>query len=96
MKLAPAECAWWKSRGVTTNILRLTCFRGHGGYNQFTCSERGQKGNVRTFSDHNLECPTCIRNLNCELQKLSEELGVKSIRYPGEKSKAQYDDFHLL
>jgi NADP-reducing hydrogenase subunit HndD len=45
------------------------------------------------LSDHNLECPTCIRNLNCELQKLSEELGVQSIRYPGVKSKAQYDDF---
>ncbi len=45
------------------------------------------------LSDHNLECPTCIRNLNCELQKLSEELGVQAIRYPGEKSKAQYDDF---
>jgi len=45
------------------------------------------------LSDHNLECPTCIRNLNCELQKLSEELGIKSIRYPGVKSKAQYDDF---
>lgn len=45
------------------------------------------------LSDHNLECPTCIRNLNCELQKLSEELGIQSIRFPGEKSKAQYDDF---
>lgn len=45
------------------------------------------------LSDHNLECPTCIRNLNCELQKLSEELGIKSLRYPGEKSKSQYDEF---
>ena len=45
------------------------------------------------LSDHKLECPTCIRNLNCELQKLSEELGVKSIRYPGEKHESVYDDF---
>ncbi|MGB4130469.1 MAG: NADH-dependent [FeFe] hydrogenase, group A6, partial [Tepidanaerobacteraceae bacterium] len=45
------------------------------------------------LSDHNLECPTCIRNLNCELQTLAEELGIQSIRYPGVKSKAQYDDF---
>jgi len=45
------------------------------------------------LSDHNLECPTCVRNLNCELQKLSEELGIKSIRYPGEKHAPHYDDF---
>ncbi|KYO64795.1 NADH-dependent [FeFe] hydrogenase, group A6 [Thermovenabulum gondwanense] len=45
------------------------------------------------LSDHNLECPTCVRNLNCELQKLSEELGIKSIRYQGEKHKPKYDDF---
>lgn len=45
------------------------------------------------LSDHNLECPTCVRNLNCELQTLSEELGVHAIRYTGEKAKAQYDDF---
>ncbi|MDI3480903.1 MAG: NADP-reducing hydrogenase subunit HndD [Tepidanaerobacteraceae bacterium] len=45
------------------------------------------------LSDHNLECPTCVRNLNCELQKLSEELGIKSIRYPGEKHAPKYDDF---
>lgn len=45
------------------------------------------------LSDHNLECPTCIRNLNCELQTLSEELGVKSLRYTGEKNPSLYDDF---
>jgi NADP-reducing hydrogenase subunit HndD len=45
------------------------------------------------LSDHNLECPTCIRNLNCELQKLSEELGIKSIRFPGVQHKPRYDEF---
>ena len=45
------------------------------------------------LSDHNVECPTCVRNLNCELQKLSEELGIKSIRYPGEKHRSIFDDF---
>lgn len=45
------------------------------------------------LSDHNLECPTCVRNLNCELQKLAEELGIKSIRYPGEKHAPRCDDF---
>ncbi len=45
------------------------------------------------LSDHNMECPTCVRNLNCELQTLAEELNIKSIRYPGEKHAARYDDF---
>ncbi|MCG0275228.1 MAG: [FeFe] hydrogenase, group A [Thermosediminibacteraceae bacterium] len=45
------------------------------------------------LSDHNMECPTCVRNLNCELQKLAEELGIRSIRFTGEKHKAIYDDF---
>lgn len=34
---------------------------------------------------HERECLTCSRNLNCELQKLCEELGVESVRFEGEK-----------
>ncbi len=34
---------------------------------------------------HERECLTCARNLNCELQKLSEELGVEKVRFEGEK-----------
>lgn len=45
------------------------------------------------LSDHNLECPTCIRNRSCELQQLAEELNITDIRYPGEKHEAFYDDF---
>lgn len=45
------------------------------------------------LSDHNLECPTCTRNLNCELQELSRDLGIDSIKYDGEKHKSFYDDF---
>lgn len=45
------------------------------------------------LSDHNLECPTCIRNLDCELQELSKDLGINSIKYTGEKHKFHYDDF---
>lgn len=45
------------------------------------------------LSDHNMECPTCVRNLNCELQTLAEELGIRTIRYTGEKSHSTYDDF---
>jgi NADP-reducing hydrogenase subunit HndD len=36
------------------------------------------------LSNHNRECLTCIRSENCELQKLSYDLGVKDISYIGE------------
>ncbi|MDD4833276.1 MAG: NADH-dependent [FeFe] hydrogenase, group A6 [Lutispora sp.] len=34
---------------------------------------------------HERECLTCSRNLNCELQKLSEEMGIDGLDYQGEK-----------
>jgi NADP-reducing hydrogenase subunit HndD len=45
------------------------------------------------LSDHKRECLTCIRNRNCELQKLAEELGIRDIPFEGEKSKHPIDDF---
>jgi iron-only hydrogenase group A len=44
------------------------------------------------LSDHRMECPTCIRNLNCELQSLAYKMGIKEVRYEGEKSKVVIDD----
>lgn len=38
------------------------------------------------LSNHDRSCLTCIRNKNCELQSLSEELNVKNIRFMGEGS----------
>jgi len=38
------------------------------------------------LADHPDDCLYCIRNQNCELQKLAEELGVRQRRYTGEKS----------
>ncbi len=43
------------------------------------------------LSDHPSDCFTCERNGNCELQKLANELGLKEIHYPGEKSQAKID-----
>lgn len=37
------------------------------------------------LSNHPYECPTCIRNGNCELQSLAERLGIRSVRYEGER-----------
>ncbi|HOO56099.1 MAG TPA: NADH-dependent [FeFe] hydrogenase, group A6 [bacterium] len=44
------------------------------------------------LSDHRMDCPTCPRNMNCELQKLAEEMGIREIRYEGEKSTPVVDD----
>jgi len=38
------------------------------------------------LSDHHNDCPTCIRNLNCELQTLAESMGIRENRFTGEKT----------
>ena len=37
------------------------------------------------LSNHPFECLTCARNLNCELQTLAYELGIREVRFTGEK-----------
>ncbi len=37
------------------------------------------------LSNHDRECLTCIRNRNCELQRLADDFGITSIKYDGEK-----------
>ncbi|MDN5326274.1 MAG: NADP-reducing hydrogenase subunit HndD [Moorella sp. (in: firmicutes)] len=44
------------------------------------------------LSNHKMECPTCIRNLNCELQSLARELGIRQVRFDGKKSEYPIDD----
>jgi len=38
------------------------------------------------LADHPDDCLFCVRNQNCELQQLAEELGVRQRRYTGDKS----------
>lgn len=44
------------------------------------------------LANHNRECTTCVRSKNCELQSLSEELGIRSIGFEGVKREPSYDD----
>lgn len=44
------------------------------------------------LSRHKRECLTCSRNLNCELQKLCNEMGIEDIPYEGEKCEYAIDD----
>ncbi|HOZ47050.1 MAG TPA: NADH-dependent [FeFe] hydrogenase, group A6 [Candidatus Hydrogenedentes bacterium] len=44
------------------------------------------------LSDHDGDCQTCDRNEDCELQALARDLGIREIRYAGEKSKKIIDN----
>ncbi|SDY89160.1 NAD(P)-dependent iron-only hydrogenase catalytic subunit [Proteiniborus ethanoligenes] len=43
------------------------------------------------LSNHNRECLMCARNGNCELQTLSNEMGIKEIPFEGEKTESTLD-----
>lgn len=43
------------------------------------------------LSDHHQDCLSCVRNRNCELQTLSDELGCDSHKYEGAKNEQQKD-----
>ncbi|HOV69557.1 MAG TPA: NADH-dependent [FeFe] hydrogenase, group A6 [Clostridia bacterium] len=47
------------------------------------------------LSNHDRNCLTCVRSGNCELQRLSDELNVKEIRYQGAMLKKDIDDMSL-
>lgn len=44
------------------------------------------------LSNHDRKCLTCPRNRNCELQALSDELGVSDIPYEGDRNEYGIDD----
>ena len=43
------------------------------------------------LANHNRECLTCYRNKNCELQSVSEELGISGLKFEGEKREGTID-----
>lgn len=44
------------------------------------------------LSNHPFECLTCAKNLNCDLQTLAYELGIREIRFTGAKSEGRIDE----
>ncbi len=44
------------------------------------------------LSNHDRKCLTCVRNQNCELQALCEDLGVGDIPYLGARCEYEVDD----
>lgn len=43
------------------------------------------------LSNHPMECLTCNRNTNCELQALAKQLGIKDIRFNGHNTEFEPD-----
>jgi len=44
------------------------------------------------LSRHNRECTTCVKNMNCELQKICQDLNIKEVPYEGSKIQYSVDD----
>jgi formate dehydrogenase alpha subunit len=44
------------------------------------------------LANHPQECLTCQRNLTCELQRLAMDLGVREVRFSGDKRQYPLDD----
>jgi iron-only hydrogenase group A len=44
------------------------------------------------LANHDRECTQCVRSGNCELQTISEDLGVTGLKYQGAKREKKYDD----
>lgn len=44
------------------------------------------------LANHNRECTTCVRSKNCELQSVSEELGIRDIGFEGVKREGHFDN----
>ncbi len=44
------------------------------------------------LSNHHRECLTCIRNLNCELQNVADNLGVRNLPFTGEMKDHGFHD----
>lgn len=66
------------------------------GLEVFTNTEKARRARRMTLelilSNHEKKCLTCIRNKNCELQTLAEELGVEDIAFEGENIHYDIDD----
>ncbi|RCW89146.1 NAD(P)-dependent iron-only hydrogenase catalytic subunit [Halanaerobium sp. DL-01] len=44
------------------------------------------------LSNHKIDCPTCLKNEDCELRKIAEKLKVRENRFEGKKSSFAVDD----
>ncbi|AEG14590.1 hydrogenase, Fe-only [Desulfofundulus kuznetsovii DSM 6115] len=72
--------------------LQASCvYPASEGIKVYTHSPRARRARKRVvellLSEHGGECPTCVRNLNCELQRLADEMGIRRVRVTGERRR---------
>ncbi|MCL2747572.1 MAG: NADH-dependent [FeFe] hydrogenase, group A6 [Oscillospiraceae bacterium] len=50
------------------------------------------------LSNHRMDCLTCLRNQNCELQKMAADFGMQDIRFHTDNMKPEIEDstLHLI
>ncbi len=50
------------------------------------------------LSNHRMDCLTCLRNQNCELQKLASDFGMQEVRFHTDNMEPQIEDstLHLV
>ena len=44
------------------------------------------------LSNHEIDCPTCIKNEDCELREMAENMGIRDNRFEGKKSEFSRDE----
>lgn len=44
------------------------------------------------LSNHSKDCLACVRNQNCELQTLTDQLGIRDVRYEGDRTSITFDE----
>ena len=66
------------------------------GMEVWTNSERaiaGRRNSVELIlSNHRKDCLSCVRNKNCELQTLCEEMGIRDYKFTGQHTEQTVDD----
>lgn len=72
-----------------TKTLQASCvYPVSEGLKVITNSDRARKARRQAvellLSNHHRECTTCIRNLNCELQNVADNLGIRNLEVTGE------------
>lgn len=69
------------------------------GMEVYTHSKKALEGRKNTveliLSNHSKDCLSCSRNQKCELQTLSEELGIRDVKYVGETSPRTIDEYAI-
>ena len=66
------------------------------GMEVFTNSKRALDARRKVLeliiSNHSKNCLQCVRNNNCELQRLAQQVGIREDAFKGEKTKPHFDE----